>query len=199
MISLLGHLATIDRSTFDLINGVWTNPLLDRTMPRFSLIGNLGAVWIALLGAMAALGKRMGRRIAFAGLAALVIGFVSSEDIKEITTRRKPFAVLEQARLLVGSPHSYAFPSGHATSTFAAASGTVLAAKRLLKRVPLWGWGVLALAHGRGGGRDPEARKWLGEVPPHVPQAADQEDRTGRKDIRGDSGSRIRFLRGERR
>ena len=49
-------------------------------------------------------------------------------------------------RLLVGAPHSYAFPSGHTTSAFAASSGAALAGKRLLKRVPIWGWGMLALA-----------------------------------------------------
>jgi undecaprenyl-diphosphatase len=60
--------------------------------------------------------------------------------------RPRPFAVLPDVRLLVGAPHSYALPSGHTTSAFAAASGVLLAAKRLLGRMPVWGWGMLALA-----------------------------------------------------
>ncbi len=146
MIGQINHIAGVDQKVFHLINVTWTNPLLDRSMRTLSYIGNLGAVWIALLGAMAAFGKKTGCRIALAGLAALAIGFVSSEVIKEVTMRPRPFAVLEHARLVVGAPPSYAFPSGHTTSAFAAASGAVLAARRLLRRVPFWGWGMLALA-----------------------------------------------------
>ncbi len=60
--------------------------------------------------------------------------------------RPRPFATLDHARLLVGAPHSYAFPSGHTTSAFAASTGAALAAHKLLGRVPVWGWGMLALA-----------------------------------------------------
>lgn len=146
MTGLIDHLSGIDQTVFHLINGVWTNPLLDLAMPAFGRVGNFGVVWVALLGATAAFGKRRGRRIALAGLAALAIGFVSSEVIKEITMRPRPFAALPDVRLLVPEPGSFAFPSGHATSAFAATSGAVLAARRILKRVPPWGWGMLALA-----------------------------------------------------
>jgi len=62
--------------------------------------GNLGVEWVALLGAMAAFGKKTGRRIALAGLAAFAIGFVCWELTKEMTMRPRPFAVLDHARLL---------------------------------------------------------------------------------------------------
>ncbi len=140
------HLAGADRPLFHLINGSWTHPLLDRAMPTLSTSGNLGVVWMALLGAMAAFGKKTGRRIALAGLVAFAIGFAASVLIKEATARPRPFAVLPHARLLVPEPGSFAFPSGHTTSAFAAASGAVLAARKLLGRVPPWGWGMLALA-----------------------------------------------------
>jgi undecaprenyl-diphosphatase len=146
MIGPIDHIVGIDQTVLHLINGVWTNPLLDLAMPAFSWIGNLGAVWIALLATMAAFGKKTGRTIALAGLAALAIGFVSSEAIKEITMRPRPFVAMPDVRLLVPEPRSFAFPSGHTTSAFAASSGAMLAARRVLKRVPLWGWGMLALA-----------------------------------------------------
>ena len=60
--------------------------------------------------------------------------------------RPRPFATPDEVRLLVSAPHSYAFPSGHTTSAFGATSGAVLAARRLLRRVPLWGWAMLPLA-----------------------------------------------------
>lgn len=143
---MTNHLMGLDASVFHLINGAWTSPLLDTLMPALSRAGNLGAIWLALLGAMAAFGKKTGRRIALAGLVALAIGFASSTLLKDLTMRPRPFLALDEVRLLVGAPRSYAFPSGHATSAFAAASGAALAAKRLLERVPLWGWGMLGLA-----------------------------------------------------
>jgi undecaprenyl-diphosphatase len=143
---LIDHVAWIDQALFHLVNEAWTNTLLDRLMPAVSRIGNAGAVWIALLGVVAVLGKKAGRRIFLAGLIALAIGFVFSTVVKDTTMRPRPFAVLENVRLLVDAPRSYAFPSGHATSAFASCSGALLAAKRLLRRVPVWGWGMLALA-----------------------------------------------------
>lgn len=144
--NLLIGIGTLDHITFHLMNGAWTTPLLDTLMPALSWAGNLGAVWLVLLGAIAAFGKKTGRKIALAGLVALAIGFASSEVIKEITMRPRPFAVLPDVSLLVDAPHSYAFPSGHTTSAFAAASGAALAARRFLGKVPIWGWGMLALA-----------------------------------------------------
>lgn len=143
---MMSYIAWMDQTLFHLLNGVWITPFLDHTMPALSWVGNLGAVWVALLGTMAVFGKNTGQKIALAGLAALVIGFASSEIIKEITMRPRPFLVLSNVRLLIPEPSSFAFPSGHTTSAFAAASGAVLAARRLPQCVPLWGWGMLALA-----------------------------------------------------
>jgi undecaprenyl-diphosphatase len=142
----MNYLKGLDASFFHLINGVWTNPLLDTLMPALSWAGSFGVIWLVLLGAVAAFGKKTGRKIALAGLVALAIGFASSTLLKDLTMRPRPFLSLDEVRLLVSAPHSYAFPSGHTTSAFAAASGTALAAKKLLKRVPLWGWAMLPLA-----------------------------------------------------
>ena len=75
---LLFHgLAGTDRVLFHLVNGAWTHPLLDRAMPALSTSGNLGVAWMALLGAVAAFGKKTGRRVALAGLAAFAIGLAA--------------------------------------------------------------------------------------------------------------------------
>lgn len=135
-----------DQALFRLINGAWTAPALDRLMPALSWAGNSGAVWLALLGAVALFGRGTGRTAALAGLFALVLGHVASDILKELTARPRPLASLPDVRRLVPEPSTYAFPSGHATSAFSAASGVVLAARRSLTRVPSWGWGMLALA-----------------------------------------------------
>lgn len=139
-------LTNLDRTLFHLINGAWTNPVFDRAMPALSRMGNLGAVWFALLAGMAAFGKRTGRRIALAGFVAFAIGFTGAEVMKEFFMRPRPFAVLPDARLLIPAPPSFAFPSGHTTSSFAVASAAVISARRLLGKVPLWGWLMLVLA-----------------------------------------------------
>jgi undecaprenyl-diphosphatase len=115
-------------------------------MSTLSRAGNFGAVWLVLLGVIAVFGKRAGRTVALAGLFALVLGHVASDVLKELTVRPRPFASLPSVRSLVAEPSSYAFPSGHATSAFSAATGVVLAAKRSLKRVPCLGLGMLVLA-----------------------------------------------------
>ncbi|MDQ3924024.1 MAG: phosphatase PAP2 family protein [Actinomycetota bacterium] len=58
----------------------------------------------------------------------------------------RPFLSLSDVRLLVSPPSSYSLPSVNATYAFAASSGALLAARRLLGRVSLWGWSFLALA-----------------------------------------------------
>lgn len=146
MIALVNHIAGADQTLIHLVNGVWTTPLLDRMMPFLSKIGNLGAVWLLILGALAAFDKTTGRKVALAGLAAFAIGFAGAEVLKEIVLRPRPFAVLPDVRLLIPAPHSFAFPSGHTTSSFAVASGAVLAARKLLGKMPLWGWPMFALA-----------------------------------------------------
>lgn len=143
---IAGSVAGADQYVFHLANAVYTAPVLDRVMPALSWAGNLGAIWLALLGALAVFGKKTGRRIALIGLGALALGFFASEIIKEITLRPRPFLSLDEVRLLVATPSSYAFPSGHTTSSFAVASGLFLGARRLVGRVPLWAWGSLALA-----------------------------------------------------
>jgi len=135
-----------DRDLFYLINDAWAAPVPDWLMPTLSRAGNFGAVWLVLFGVIAVFGKRAGRTAALAGLFALVLGHVASDVLKELTVRPRPLASLPDVRPLVAEPNSYAFPSGHATSAFSAATGMVLVAKRFLRRVPLPGWGMLVLA-----------------------------------------------------
>jgi undecaprenyl-diphosphatase len=135
-----------DRLLFHFINGTWTNPTLDLCMNFLDRINDYALVWLALLGALAALGGRTGQWAALAGLIALVAGLVSSEVLKELPMRPRPFLSLPDARLLVDPPSSYSLPSVSVAYAFGASSGASLVARRLLGRVPLWGWCWLALA-----------------------------------------------------
>lgn len=143
---MMSYLMGLDVGLFHLTNVVWTTSFMDAVMPALSWAGNLGAVWFVLLGSIAAFGKKTGRRVAFAGLVALALGFASSEIMKELTMRPRPFLTLPDVRLVVNVPHSYAFPSGHTASAFAAATGVAFSTERLLGKVPPWSWAMLALA-----------------------------------------------------
>ena len=136
----------LNRFLFRLVNDAWTSPALDPCLIFLGRINDYGVVWLVLLGALAALGGKTGRWAALAGLAALVAGLASSEVLKSLVMQPRPFLSLPDVRLLVSPPSSYSFPSVNATYAFAASSGASLTARRVLGRLPVWGWGFLALA-----------------------------------------------------
>jgi undecaprenyl-diphosphatase len=131
---------------FKLINGVWINPTLDTWMISLSHINDYALMWLLLLAMLAIFGGRTGRRAALAGLVALGAGVAVSEVLKNLVMQPRPFLSIPDARLLVGAPTSYSFPSTNVAYAFSACVGSSLAAKRLMGRVPSWGWGSLVLA-----------------------------------------------------
>ena len=131
---------------FRLTNGTLTTPVLDLCAAFLSLINDYGLVWLVLLGVLAALGGNTGRRAALAGLIALLVGVASSEVLKNLVMQPRPFLELPDVRLLVSPPSSYSFPSVNVAYAFAASTGASLATRRLLGRIPAWGWASLALA-----------------------------------------------------
>ena len=67
---------------------------------------------------------------------ALILGLLLGEfGIKNLICRPRPFAAEEMA-LLIPAPHGFSCPSGHTTSSFAAATSVFLWNKK---------WGALAL------------------------------------------------------
>jgi undecaprenyl-diphosphatase len=136
----------LNRFLFRLVNDAWTIPALDPCLIFLGRINDYGVVWLVLLGALAALGGKTGRWAALVGLVALVAGLASSEVLKSLVMQPRPFLSLPDVRLLVSPPSSYSFPSVNATYAFAASSGASLTARRLLGRLPVWGWGFLGLA-----------------------------------------------------
>jgi undecaprenyl-diphosphatase len=115
-------------------------------MALLSHINDYGLVWMALLVMFAGLGERN-------GLGCITRFFNTSEEANPTTkaiipasAAQRPVLLLPDVRLLVCPPNSYSFPSVNATYAFAVSSGASLATRRLLGRVPFWGWGSLTLA-----------------------------------------------------
>lgn len=105
-------------------------------------LGDGGALWI--LAGVALLIPKKTRRAGIAVLAALLVTFIVVNLIlKPVIARTRPYEVIEGLRLLVSPAHDYSFPSGHSSSSMAAA---VAMAGTLPRRMRVIGWCAVGLA-----------------------------------------------------
>jgi membrane-associated phospholipid phosphatase len=125
MPSWLDDVRRIDIAAYAAIAATET-PELDAAMRSLSRAADLSKLWLAAAAGIALLGGRRGRRSARRGL--ISIGVASSfanAVAKPLSRRRRPdrdaLAVISVRH--VPMPSSSSFPSGHATSAFAFATG----------------------------------------------------------------------------
>lgn len=109
----------------------------DRVIPRLSALGNGGAVW--LCSAAVALCFERTQKTGVNVLQALFFAIVLILLLKRAFCRPRPCDEHKDVKLLIRRPPDHSFPSGHALSSFAAA--TALAAAG-----PLFGIPALCLA-----------------------------------------------------
>lgn len=94
--------------------------IMDKTMVVITSLGNGGSIWI-VIACLLLISKKY-RKIGFMSLGALILSAVFGEGIlKHVVQRIRPSASIPAANLLISKPLSYSFPSGHTTSSFAAA------------------------------------------------------------------------------
>ena len=99
------------------------SPPLDRAMRELSEAANHSRLWIGAAGLLAIAGGEQGRRAAIHGLASVAVtSAVVNWLLKPLGRRRRPDRGLPLARH-VRMPRSRSFPSGHAASAFAFATG----------------------------------------------------------------------------
>jgi undecaprenyl-diphosphatase len=93
-----------------------------------SWAGRLGLVWIALAAVLALLWKRYGLVV----LTALAVAFAdwTTYGLKALFDVERPSARYAAPKPLVTPPHDGSFPSGHAATSFAAATVLTLARPR---------------------------------------------------------------------
>ncbi len=95
-------------------------PFLDKFFSIFTLLGNRGEIWILIF--IVLFFNKKTKSVAIYGFIALVLSALSIEVIiKPIIQRPRPFVANPLIELLIKEPFGYSFPSGHATSSFAAA------------------------------------------------------------------------------
>lgn len=89
---------------------------MDFLMPKITLLGNGGAIWI--LAVVILLCTKKYRRQGVLLLAGLVVGvLVGNVCLKHLITRPRPCWLDSSVQLLIANPTDYSFPSGHALSS----------------------------------------------------------------------------------
>ena len=99
---------------------------LDRLMPALSQFANHGCLWITVAGALLATGNPRTRRAAWRGLGSMAAASASANLAgKALIGRHRPDLQVPPARRLPRPPTS-SFPSGHAASAAAFATGVAI-------------------------------------------------------------------------
>jgi undecaprenyl-diphosphatase len=129
MVEWLNEAKAVDTAVYGAIAAGET-PSLDVAMRGLSCAADHSKLWFAIAAALAILGGSSGRLAARKGLVSLSIasGFANLVA-KPLTTRRRPARkeAEELASRHVQMPRSSSFPSGHAASAFAFATGAAAA------------------------------------------------------------------------
>ncbi|MEU9122234.1 phosphatase PAP2 family protein [Streptomyces sp. NPDC048506] len=130
-------LTNLDRRIFHVVaTREW--PGAQRVLPRLTRSADHGLLWLGLAAGAAALGGRPVRRAALRGVASLAVASATVNTLgKRSVRRRRPLLdAVPVVRQLTHQPFTSSFPSGHAASAVAFATGVAFENK----------WWGLALA-----------------------------------------------------
>jgi undecaprenyl-diphosphatase len=101
--------------------------LLDLTMPRLSGLADHSLLWAGLAASLWAGGDRRARRAAWRGLGSLAVAsLIANVAGKGLAGRARPAGGVPPARTLMRPPRTSSFPSGHAASAAAFATGVLV-------------------------------------------------------------------------
>jgi membrane-associated phospholipid phosphatase len=126
----LGELNSLDLAVYAAVAATPT-PALDRAFRRLSRAADHSKLWLASAAVLAATGGARGRRAAANGLASTALtSAVVNLVLKPLGRRRRPNRATHNVPVTrhVTMPRSTSFPSGHAASAFAFATGVAAAA-----------------------------------------------------------------------
>lgn len=135
-------LLELDHLAFRRLSGL-NSEFLDRVVVPLGRSADRSRLWMAIAAVLAAAGGRRGRRAALRGL--LSVGFTSvlvNQGVKRVARRSRPVGDFIRGRH-GRQPISSSFPSGHAASAAAFATGVA-------QEIPFLGAPVAALAAGVG-------------------------------------------------
>lgn len=105
------------------------NPVLDKLMVFITTLGNSGLLWIGLAVIMLFF-KKYRKCAVCIGIALLFKELIGNMILKELIMRERPCWIDPTVELLIKSPSSYSFPSGHTFDAFAASFSIFLSHKK---------------------------------------------------------------------
>lgn len=116
----MAALTALDFSILNWISAHLSCRPLDWLFVFFTRLGDAGLIWI-LAGILLLFSRRL-RPYGFALLGALILSLLCVNlGIKPHVERLRPFQQVSGITLLIPPPTEFSFPSGHASSSFAAA------------------------------------------------------------------------------
>ncbi|GAA1928446.1 bifunctional phosphatase PAP2/diacylglycerol kinase family protein [Streptomyces sodiiphilus] len=127
----MGRTHHLDRRLFERVA---TSRLrgVEAALPRLSRAADQGRLWLGTAAALSAVGGPTARRAARRGLGALAVASLTTNTIMKYATRRKRplLDIVPAVRQLTRQPATSSFPSGHAASAAAFATGVALESTR---------------------------------------------------------------------
>jgi undecaprenyl-diphosphatase len=117
---MLQWIQSIDNTVIFFVQNYFHNPALDNLMVFLSTIGNTGAVWL-LLAALFLFFPRYRKYGVMILLALLFTSLTGEILLKHLVQRVRPCNADLLMPMLISRPNSFSFPSGHTSSSFAAA------------------------------------------------------------------------------
>ena len=106
------------------------NPVMDSVMVFFTKMGNIYMPWLAIAAVMLCFKKLRPCGIAII-LSLLCKELIGNMLLKNLVARQRPCWIDTTIPLLVSSPSSFSFPSGHTFDGFAASVSVFLYSKKL--------------------------------------------------------------------
>ncbi len=146
---MFDQITHIDLAILHALHDTFSTPVLDAIMASVTTLGNLGFIWFVI--ALTTIAMKKHRIYGIAIVVAIVFAFVIGDlGLKHVFGRARPFVEDPSlATSLIALPQSFSFPSGHTSSSFAAATVLCLTpfAHRWIK--PLAATGAIAIAFSR--------------------------------------------------
>ncbi len=118
---MLENLLTLDGNILLFLQNFVRNPILDPIVIFITSLGDKGFIWI--VGTILLLIPEKTRKIGWMSALALLGSLMLNNNlIKNLVARPRPFTVLSDLSILIPRPGEFSFPSGHTSSSFAAAA-----------------------------------------------------------------------------
>jgi membrane-associated phospholipid phosphatase len=116
----------VDRAVARRVAGT-DSRVLDRVMAGLSRLADHGVLWIVVSAGLRATGDRWARRAAWRGLGAMAAASAAVNVLgKSLPARDRPQVPVPAGRRPARPPRRASFPSGHAASAAAFATGVAL-------------------------------------------------------------------------